>query len=55
MSHNDDEGNKHYHQGEDPEEIFIPSKLENPSKRGHGISFSPSTQTALNIGRIVIV
>ena len=25
----DDEGNKHYHQGEDPEEKFIPSKLEN--------------------------
>ena len=50
---NDEEGNKHYHQGEDPEEKFIPSKLENPSKRGHGIPFSPSAQTALNVGRIV--
>ena len=51
--HNDDEDNKYYHQGEDPEEKFIPSKLENPSKRGHGILFSPSVQTALNVGRIV--
>ena len=51
--HIDDEGNKHYHQGEDPEEKFIPSKLENPSKTGRGIPFSPSTQTALNVGRTV--
>ena len=29
IPHNDDEGNQHYHQGEDPEEKFIPSKLEN--------------------------
>ena len=53
IPHYDDEGNEHYHQGEDPEEKFIPSKLENPSKRGHGIPFSPSAQTALNVGRIV--
>ena len=52
ISHNDDEGNEHYHQGEDPEEKFIP-KLENPSKGGHGIPLSPSTQTALKVGRIV--
>ena len=51
--HNDDEGNEHYHQGEDPEEKFIPSKLENPSKRGDGIPFSPSMQTALKLGRII--
>ena len=48
---NDYKGNKHYHQGEGPEEKFIPSKLENPSKRGHGIPFSPSAQMALNVGR----
>ena len=51
--HIDDEGKKHYHQGEDPEEKFIPSKLENPSKNGRGIPFSPSTQTALIVGRTV--
>ena len=48
---NDSEGNKYYHQGEEPEEKFIPSKPENPSKRGHGIPFSPSAQMALNVGR----
>ena len=53
IPHYDDEGNEHYHQGEDPEEKFIPSKLENPSKWGHGIPFSPSAQTALNVGIIV--
>ena len=51
--HNDDKGNKLYHQGEDLEEKFIPSKLGNSSKWGHGIPFSPSAQTALNDGRIV--
>ena len=51
--HNDDEGNEHYHQGEGPEEKFIPSKLENLSKRGQGIPLSPSAQTALNVGKIV--
>ena len=40
----------YYHQGEDPEEKFIPSKPENPSKCGHGMPFSPSAQTALNFG-----
>ena len=50
---NNDKSNGHCHQREDPEEKLIPSKLENPSKRGHGIPFSPSAQMALNVGRIV--
>ena len=53
IPHNDDERNEHYHQGEHPEEKFIPSKLKSPSKRGDGIPFSPLAQTALNVGRIV--
>ena len=32
----------------------MPSKLENPAKRGHGIPFSPSAQTALNVRKTVI-
>ena len=53
IPHNDDESNEYYHQGKDPEEKFIPSKLENPSKRVHDIPFSPSAQTAFNVGRTV--
>ena len=53
IPHNDGESNEHFDQGEDPEEKFSPSKLENLSKRGHGIPFSPSAQTELNVGKIV--
>ena len=28
---------------------IIPSKLENPAKRGHGMPFPPTAQTALNV------
>ena len=53
IPHNDDKCNKHYQQGEDPEEKFIPSKLENVSKKSHSIPFSLSAETALKVGRIV--
>ena len=47
IPYNDDEGNKHYHQGEDPEEKFIPSKLENLPK---GVTVSLSkTKRLLDI------
>ena len=36
--------------GSDPEEKYLPSKLENPEKRSHNIPFSPSGQTAKNVG-----
>ena len=47
IPYNDDEGNKHYHQGEDPEEKCIPSKLENLPK---GVTVSLSkTKRLLDI------
>ena len=39
-----------YKPGSDPEEKYLPSKLENPEKRSHNIPFSPSGQTAKNVG-----
>ena len=42
----DDEGN-------DPEETYISSKLEDVTKRNHGMDFSPSAQTALNVGMVI--
>jgi DNA-directed RNA polymerase subunit RPC12/RpoP len=44
------EGVQHYKAGDDPGEKFLPSKLENPEKRSHGIPFSPTAQTAKCIG-----
>ena len=46
-------GEMHYKQGEDPDEKFIPSKLEDPSKRNHGMPFMPTAQTALNVGTVI--
>ena len=40
----------HYRPGSDPAENFLPSKLENPEKRAHGLPFSPSARTAANVG-----
>ena len=53
VPYTDEEGITHYKQGDDPEEIFMPSKLEDITKRNHGIDFSPSAQTALNVGSII--
>ena len=53
IPHNDDKCNEHYQQGEDPQEKFIPSKLENPLKKAHSIPFSLSAKIALKVGRIV--
>ena len=49
----DDEGITYYKQGDDPEETYIPSKLEDVTKRNHGMDFSPSAQTALNVGMVI--
>ena len=47
------DGTVKYILGSDPSEKFIPSKLENPGKRTHRILFTPTGQTAINVGKIV--
>ena len=46
----DQEGVEHYKEGQDEEEKFLPSRLIDPTKRSHNIPFSPTAQTALNVG-----
>ena len=41
---------QHYKEGNDPDEKFLPSKLENPEKRPSGIPFSPCAHTAISVG-----
>ena len=48
----DDEGITHYKQGDVPEETYIPLKLD-VTKRNHGMDFSQSAQTALNVGMVI--
>ena len=36
----------------DPSETFLTSKLENPGKHTHQIPFTPTVQTAINVGEI---
>ena len=50
VPYTDDDGKEHYCLGEDPDEKYMPSKLENPAKRKHGLSFPPTAQTTLNVG-----
>ena len=50
MPYQDGNGNEYYCLGDDPEERYMPSKLENPAKRKHGLPFSPTGQTAPNVG-----
>ena len=50
----DEDGKEHYQTDSDPEEKYRLTKLENLAKQGHGIPFSPSVQTALNVGKTVI-
>ena len=47
------DGTVKYILGSDPSEKFLPSKLENPDKRTHGIPFTPTAQTAINVGKTV--
>ena len=47
------DGTVKYILGSDPSEKFLPSKLENPGKRTHGILFTPIARTAINAGKIV--
>ena len=45
-----DENITHYIQGSGPKEKYMPSKLEDPSKRNHGMPFPLTAQTASNVG-----
>ena len=40
-------------QGNNPTEKFIPSWLEDSSKRNHDMPFTPTAQAALNIGKLI--
>ena len=44
------DGNLHFQPFSHPAEKFLPSKLENVKKCAHNIPFSPSAQTAKNVG-----
>ena len=44
------EGVQHYRPGKDPSERYLPSKLEDAEKRPHNVPFTPSAQTAKNVG-----
>ena len=45
-----DENNAtHYVQVSDPKEQYMPSKLEDPSKRNHSMPFPPTAHTAFNV------
>ena len=48
-----DDGVLKYVQGSDESEKFLPSKLENPSKRTHGMPFTPTAQTAINVAKCI--
>ena len=47
------DGKEHYERGSDPEEKFMSSKLHDPSTRSHGMKFSPTAQTAFNVGTTI--
>ena len=47
------DGIVHYRPGSDPKEKYLPSKLEDPEKRPHNVPFSPTAQTATNVGRLI--
>ena len=45
----DGEG-EHYVQGDDPQELHLPSKHANPEKQKHSILIPVTAQTAKNVG-----
>ena len=45
-----EDGVQHYEMGEDSDEKFLPSKQLRTTNRGHGIPFTPTAQTCLNVG-----
>ena len=47
------DGSQHYEIGKDESESFLPSKSEDLGKRGHGMPFTPTAQTALNVGMTI--
>ena len=47
------DGILHYNPGSDADEKFLPSKLEDVEKGSHNIPFSPTGQTAKNVGFVV--
>lgn len=42
VPYQDDDNTEHYPLGENPEQKYMPSKLENPAKQKHGLSFLPT-------------
>ena len=42
-----------YKEGTDEDERYLPSKIDDPSKRDHKIPFTASAQTAKNVGILV--
>ena len=53
VPYEDEEGNHHYKEGTDPEEKYLPSKIQDVSKQPHKIPFPPTAQTAKNVGSVV--
>ena len=49
----DENNTTNYVQGSDPKEQYMPSKLEDPSKRNHGVPFPPTPQTVSNVGVLI--
>ena len=49
----EDDGVMRYKEGTDKDEAHLPSKIEDPSKMDHKIPFTPSAQTAKNVGLVV--
>ena len=49
----EDDGVMRYKEGSDKDEKHLPSKIDDPSKRDHHVPFTPSAQTAKNVGFFV--
>ena len=50
----ENDGVLHYTPGSDPTEKYLPSTLEDVEKSSHNIPFSPSAQTAKNVGFVIV-
>ena len=42
-----------YREGSDPDQKYLPSKLQDVSKQPHNLPFTPTAQAAKNVGLIV--
>ena len=50
VPYTDDNNIQHYKEGTDESEKYLPSKLDDPSKRPHNIPFPPTAQASKNVG-----